>query len=163
MVVPPNVALRSTIMAAYLELQHAQRHGTDAALSDAVASVLTLLETALSSRTLSKTRAARELGMPPSTLDYWIERGHLPTVLVDGYKQQRIPVLAVAMLAAAINELRAAGRQRGLLVEALARLDAENQAWRQTLDDPCGGASREHFDRTEYVSADPGPEWAPED
>jgi hypothetical protein len=68
-------------------------------------------------------------------------------------------------LAAQVKQLRRSGRHRGLLVEALSRLEQEDPGWRaefERLYGPDLGSGASGGDG-EYVSAAPGPDFGPED
>lgn len=105
--------------------------------------------------------AARRLGVSAHTLDAWTSRGLLPTVKVDRYARQRVPLQPLLALVAEVDTLREQGRKRGLLVEALARLEAEDEYWREEIAPLLAVAGRP-FDRAEYVPAG-RPDWHPED
>jgi Arc/MetJ family transcription regulator len=110
----------------------------------------------------SKTFAARLLGVSPQTLDTWVERGLLPVVQTSKYKRERIPAEMLIALATEVAELREMGRRRGLLPEAITRLEERDPDTRKELDRLRHQAKRP-FDRSKYVSARPGPDWHPED
>jgi len=120
------------------------------------------IEDALAGETFSKAETAEKLGVSTTTVDTWIARKLLPTDSVVGMKRERVPSLAVVKLAAEIDELRADGRERGLLVEALTRLEAEDPRWHEQFKELYGHA-RLPFVRNDYVSAAPGADWDPED
>jgi hypothetical protein len=64
-----------------------------------------------------------------------------------------------------IAQLRRSGRHRGLLVEALSRLEQEDPGWRAEFERLYGPGlgSGGGDDDGEYVSAAPGPDFGPED
>jgi len=133
------------------------------ALSAAVRDAEAELEAGLAEQaTYSKAQAAHLLDVSTTTLEQWIASGLLPVARVVGYKRDRIPAHPLLALAAQIKQLRRSGRQRGLLVEALRRLEQEDPESYEHLQLLRERASRP-FDRSEYVSAKPGPDWAPED
>jgi hypothetical protein len=96
------------------------------------------------------------------TLDTWISRGLLPTVRDPGHKRARVPAAALIDLAAEVGALRQLGRKRGLLTEAIARLQERDPEGYEQLQLLRERASRA-FDRSEYTSAKPRSDWAPED
>jgi DNA-binding transcriptional MerR regulator len=112
--------------------------------------------------TYSKAVAARLMEVSLQTLDTWISRGLLPVVRAHGYKRERIPSTALIDLAAEISELRQMGRKRGLLAEAITRLQERDPEGYEHLQVLRKRASQP-FDRSEYVSAKPGSDWSPED
>lgn len=107
--------------------------------------------------TFSKAEAARLLEVSSPTLDAWIARGLLPVVQTPRYKRERIPADALVDVIAEVKELRRMGRKRGLLAEAIARLEDESDEVRNLRK----RASRS-FDRSKYMPAVPE-DWDPED
>jgi hypothetical protein len=133
------------------------------ALSSAVQDATAELQAGLADRaTYSKAEAAHLLDVSATTLDKWIERGLLPVERVPQYKRDRIPARPLLALAGEVKELRRLGRQRGLLVEALSRLEQEDPGWRAEFErlyshDLGSG------DDDDYVSAAPGSDFGPGD
>ena len=128
--------------------------------------------------TYSKAQAAHLLDVSTTTLEQWIGRGLLPVVRVVGYKRDRVPPRPLLALAAQVKELRRHGRQRGLLVEALSRLEQEDPGGAEEFERLYGPGLRAMSDDLvkvdldsfgpddddgEYVSAAPGPDFGPED
>ncbi len=129
--------------------------------------------------TYSKAQAAHLLDVSTTTLEQWIGSGLLPVVRVVGYKRDRVPPRPLLALAAQVKELRRHGRQRGLLVEALSRLEQEDPGRREEFERLYGPGLRAMWsddlvkvdldsfgpddDDGEYVSAAPGPDFGPED
>jgi hypothetical protein len=111
----------------------------------------------------SKADAANLLDVTPATLDKWIASGLIPTVEVPDYKRQRIPARALVDLASELGELRRLGRKRGLLVEALSRLEQQDPEWRRQFDRLYGPGLAAKDADDELVSAAPGRDWDPED
>jgi len=115
--------------------------------------------------TYSKAQAAHLLDVSTMTLEQWIGSGLLRAVRVVGYKRDRVPARPLLVLAPQVKELRRHGRHRGLLVEALSRLEQEDPEWRaefERLYGPGLGSGGDDDDG-EYVSAAPGPDFGPED
>lgn len=111
----------------------------------------------------SKAAAASLLAVTPATLDKWVASGLVPTVTVPDYKRQRIPARALVDLASEVSELRRMGRKRGLLAEALSRLEQEDPEWRRQFDRLYGQGLAATAADNDLVSAAPGPDWDPED
>jgi hypothetical protein len=135
------------------------------ALSMAVQDATAELQAGLADRsTYSKAEAAHLLDVSTTTLEQWVERGLLPVVRVSQYKRERVPARPLLALAAQVKELRRHGRQRGLLVEALSRLEQEDPGWRAEFERLYGpGLGSSGDDDGEYVSAAPGPDFGPDD
>lgn len=111
----------------------------------------------------SQVEAADLLGVSKTTLDKWVSLGRIPLENVTGYKRPRVPAEPLVKLAAEVRTLRRKGRKRGLLVEALSRLEQEDPEFRKTFGELYGDAEGESFNRVDYVSAAPGPDWDSED
>jgi excisionase family DNA binding protein len=134
-----------------------------AALTSAVRDATAELQAGLAERsTYSKVEAAHLLDVSATTLEKWIEQGLLPVVRVPRYKRDRVPARALLALAGKVKELRRLGRQRGLLVEALSRLEQEEPGWRAEFEDLYGRGLRGGGGE-EYVSAAPGSDFGPGD
>lgn len=134
-----------------------------AALRAAVESATAELEAALDEREhFSKAEAAGLLEVSAPTLDKWVAMGLLPVVRVSEYKRDRVPARALLALAGEVKELRRMGRKRGLLAEALSRLEQEDPAFRERFEVLYGAGLRSDED-DEFVSAAPGPDWDPDD
>jgi phage terminase Nu1 subunit (DNA packaging protein) len=71
--------------------------------------------------TISKTRAARLLGVSVTALDKWVARGRVPVGRKSGLKKTEIDTATLLELAEDVAELREQGRRRGLISEALRR------------------------------------------
>jgi hypothetical protein len=69
------------------------------------------------------------------------------------------------VLAGEVKDLRRSGRQRGLLVQALSRLEQEDPRWREEFERLYGPGLRSGGggDDGEYVSAAPGADFGRED
>jgi DNA-binding transcriptional MerR regulator len=133
-------------------------------LREAVDAASAEMEQALAAKPhFSRTEAAELLGVSTTTLDNWIAKGLLPLRKVPDYKRERIPTRPLLALATEVKELRRMGQQRGLLAEALARLEREDPAWAEEFAELYGKEAKRPFDRDDYVSAAPGPDWDPED
>ena len=147
---------------AFVALRGADPDDRDA-LSAAVQDAATELQAGLANRsTYSKTEAAHLLDVSSTTLEKWIDRGLLPVVQVPRYKRHRVPALALLALAGEVKQLRRDGRRRGLLVEALSRLEQEDPQWRaefERLYQPglAGGPDED------FLSAALSPDFGPED
>lgn len=111
----------------------------------------------------SKTEAAALLGVSLPTLDKWVRMGLLPVQRVPEFKRDRIPTVPLVELATEIKKLRSEGRERGLLDEALSRLEQEDPDWRKEFDELYGPAFAAAEADDELVSAAPGPNWHPDD
>lgn len=131
-------------------------------LSAAVRDATAEIRTSLADSTYSKAQAAHLLDVSATTLDNWIDRGLLPVVQVPRYRRDRIPAAPLLTLASEVEELRRLGRRRGLLVEALSRLEAEDPAFKSELN-RLYGRGMPSGDSDEYVSAEPGPDFGPDD
>jgi hypothetical protein len=103
------------------------------------------------------------LAVTPATLDKWVASGLVPTVTVPDYKRQRIPARALVDLATEVTELRRLGRKRGLLAEALSRLEQEDPEWRRQFDRLYGPGLGATAADDDPVSAAPGADWDPGD
>lgn len=110
----------------------------------------------------SQTQAADLLGVSKTTLDNWIAKGLIPLQEVENYKRRRVPAKPLLDLAAEVKELRNMGQQRGLLEEAFSRLEQEDPEWKREFEELYGDPDRP-FNREDFVSARPGPDWDPED
>jgi excisionase family DNA binding protein len=142
-------------------------HGADPddrdALSAAVRDAAEELQAGLADRsTYSKTEAAHLLDVSSTTLERWIDRGLIPVVQVPRYKRDRVPARALLVLAGEIRQLRRRGRHRGLLIEALSRLEQEDPRWRAEFERLYQPSLTSEPDG-DYVSAAPGPDFGPED
>ena len=73
---------------------------------------------------MPKLRAAQALGVSLTALETWIERGAIPVLRRSSSSRQEVETRAIIDLAVEIRALREAGRKRGLLATALARLGA---------------------------------------
>ncbi len=69
--------------------------------------------------TLSRSRAARILGVSQTALDRWVAAGRIPIVLTPSGRRE-VPRQFVVEVGEAIDELRRQGRRRHLLAAALA-------------------------------------------
>lgn len=84
-----------------------------------------------------KAVAARVLGVSVKTLDKWIARGRVPTVA--GTNGRRLVALSPLVdLAAAVEQLREAGRTEGLLATALLELQQQDPQYRRNFHDLYG-------------------------
>jgi transposase-like protein len=110
----------------------------------------------------SKAEAARLLDVSAPTLDKWVRSGLLPTQDAPGSKRKMIPSHPLLDLAAEVKELRRLGRNRGLLAEALSRLEQEDPRFAEQFAEFYGAALAAGDDH-EFVSAAPGPDWDPDD
>jgi hypothetical protein len=123
---------------AFVALRGADHADRDA-LSTAVQDAAEELQAGLADRsTYSKTEAAHLLDVSSTTLEKWIARGLIPVIQVPRYKRDRVPARALLVLAGEIKQLRRQGRHRGLLVEALSRLEQEDPRWQHEFDDLYG-------------------------
>jgi hypothetical protein len=105
------------------------------ALSAAVRDAEAELEAGLAEQsTYSKAQAAQLLDVSTTTLEQWIGSGLLPVVRIERYKRDRVPARPLLELAAQVKQLRRTGRHRGLLVEALSRLEQEDPGWRAEFE-----------------------------
>jgi len=133
-------------------------------LREAVDAASAEMEQALAAKPhFSRTEAAELLGVSTTTLDNWISKGLLPLRKVPDYKRERVPTEPLLALATEVKELRRMGKHRGLLAEALARLEREDPAWAEEFAELYGREAQRPFRREDYVSAAPGPDWDPED
>ncbi len=111
----------------------------------------------------SKAEAAQLLEVSPPTLEHWVSSKLLPVERVRGYKRERVPARPLLRLATEVKELRRRGRQRGLLVEALSRIEQNDPEWRAEFERLYGEELGRPWSREDYVSAAPGADWDPED
>jgi DNA-binding transcriptional MerR regulator len=148
------------VASAYLTLRAARRDDP-AALAEDVARAQQQLERAFEDQSTTKADAAKRLGVSSQTLDAWLARGLIPTVRDTAHKRERVPLGPLLALAAEVETLRNEGRQRGLLIEALSRLEAEDGRWREEIA-PLLERARAPLDRSQLVSAR-RPDWHPED
>lgn len=132
-----------------------------AALAHGLARAQRQLEEAFENQSTTKADAAQRLGVSTQTLDTWIARNLIPTIREKTHKRERIPLGPLLALVAEIDALREQGRQRGLLVETLARLEAEDERWREEIA-PLLERARAPFERSDYVPAR-RKGWHPED
>jgi hypothetical protein len=82
---------------------------------------------------VSKAVAARVLGVSIPTVDKWVARGRIPTVL-NGRGPRRVAVGPLVDLAAIVEELRDAGQTDGLVAAAVLRLEQEDPVYRRNFD-----------------------------
>lgn len=148
------------VASAYLTLRRARREGPDD-LAAGVDRAQQQLEEAFEGQTTSKAEAAERLGVSAQTVDTWVERGLLPTVKDPRYARERVPLKLLMALVAEVEELRQQGRKRGLLIEALSRLETEDEDWRKEIDRLLERAAKP-LDRSHYVAAQRDG-WHPED
>ena len=148
------------VASAYLTLLAARRDDP-AALAEDVARAQQQLEEAFADQSTTKAEAAQRLGVSSQTLDTWLARGLIPTVRDRTHKRERVPLGPLLALVAEVETLRAQGRQRGLLIEALSRLEADDSRWRDEIA-PLLERARAPLDRSQAVSAR-RPDWHPED
>jgi predicted small secreted protein len=111
----------------------------------------------------SKAAAAALLQVSAPTLDAWIAKGLIPVRRYPGFKRDRVPMKPLLALATEVRELRRMGRNRGLLIEALARLEAEDPEFRCEFRELYGAEGHRKFDRADFVSAAPGADFGPGD
>lgn len=148
------------VTSAYLTLRGA-RHDDPADLAEDVARAQRQLEQAFEDQSTTKADAAHRLGVSNQTLDAWLRRGLIPTVKSETHKRDRVPLGPLLALVFEVDRLREEGRQRGLLIEALSRLEAEDTRWRDEIA-PLIERARTPLDRSQYRSAR-RPDWHPED
>src|SRR5215217_2396269 len=84
-----------------------------------------------------KAVAARVLGVSVPTVEKWVARGRIPTIL-NGSGPPRIGVSALVDLAALVEELRDQGKTEGLVAAALLRLEQEDPVYRDNFDELYG-------------------------
>jgi hypothetical protein len=108
----------------------------------------------------SRAAARRLLGVSTPTLAKWVRAGLLPLNSAPGYKRKMIPAGPLLELAGEVRELRRMGRNRGLLAEALSRLEQEDPRFTREFSALYGAPLAA---KDEFVSAAPGPVWDPED
>jgi hypothetical protein len=124
-----------TMARAFVALRGVDVSSRDA-LSAAVEDAAAELEAGLADRsTYSKVEAAHLLDVSTTTLEKWVAQGQLPVVRVPEYKRDRVPARPLLRLAGEVKELRRLGRRRGLLLEALSRLEQEDPQWQREFDD----------------------------
>lgn len=88
---------------------------------------------------VSKAVAARVLGVSVPTVDKWIARGRIPTIL-NRSGPRRVALSPLVDLAALVEELRDAGQTDGLVAAALLRLEQEDPVYRKDFDELYGGS-----------------------
>ncbi len=111
----PSVAESKQLAENIVRLRRAERV---AVAAPDVAPVRRALEAQLGS-TLSRSRAARILGISQTALDRWVAAGQIPIVLTPGGRKE-IPRQFVIEVGEAIDELRGRGQDRHALAAALA-------------------------------------------
>lgn len=148
------------VASAYLTLRAARRDDP-AALAEDVARAQQQLEESFEDQSTTKAGAAQRLGVSSQTLDAWVSRGLIPTVRDTTHKRERVPLGPLLALAAEVQALRNQGRQRGLLIDALSRLEAEDGRWHDEIA-PLLARARAPLDRSQVASAR-RPDWHPED
>jgi len=137
----------------------------EASLREAVSEATAEIEAAVLAEKphCSKADAAGLLEVSAPTLDAWIAKGLIPVRRYPGFKRDRVPTKPLLALATEVRELRRMGRNRGLLAEALARLEAEDPEFRREFEELYRADGRRKFDRADYVSAAPGADFGPGD
>lgn len=84
-----------------------------------------------------KAVAARVLGFSVNTLDKWIARGRVKTV--EGRNGRQLVALGPLVdLAARVEDIRATGKQDGLLAAAILALQMDDPNYRQEFDELYG-------------------------
>jgi hypothetical protein len=111
----PSVAESKRLAENIARLRRAERVP---AAAPHVAPVRRALESQLGP-TLSRSRAARILGVSQTALDRWVAAGQIPIVLTPGGRGE-VPRQFVIEVGETIEELRREGRRRHLLASALA-------------------------------------------
>lgn len=111
----------------------------------------------------SRVEAATLLDVSPPTVNKWISQELLPLQEVPGFKRPRVPAAPLLKLASEVQALRALGRKRGLLEEALSRLEQEDPNWRSEFEELYGPRLSKPVDKSEFVTAAPGADWDPDD
>jgi hypothetical protein len=101
-----------------------------------------------------------ELEVSAPTLNKWVRSGLLPVRAAQGYKHPMVPAEALLALAGEVKELRRLGHNRGLLAEALSRLEQEDPRFAAEFAE-LYGIARDADE--EFVSAAPGADWDPAD
>lgn len=102
---------------------------------------------------LTKSSAARILGVSRNTLDKWVSRGVIPT------RDRGVDRAGLEEIAVELDGLRASGEDRALLAEALYRLEQEDPQWQKKIAEIIPERSPDD----ELVSAAPGRDWNPGD
>jgi hypothetical protein len=148
------------VASAYLTLRGARRDDP-AGLAEDLARAQQQLEESFEDQSTTKADAAQRLGVSTQTLEGWRSRGLIPTVRDKTHKRDRVPLGPLLALVAEVESLRSQGRQRGLLIEALSRLEAEDGRWREEIA-PLLKRARAPLDRSQLASAR-RPDWHPED
>jgi hypothetical protein len=100
--------------------------------------------------TLSRSRAARILGVSQTALDRWVEAGQVPVVVTPTGRSE-VPRQFVVELREAIDALLAEGRQRHLLAAALA---ARREAAASLGGEPMGSPSSSSKPATGHRTAE---------
>jgi len=77
---------------------------------------------------VSKSIAARTLGVSTNTLEKWIKRGQVPVLAGPG-ERQIVALGPLVDLAAEIEDLRDLGRTEGLLAKAILRLSQKDPTY----------------------------------
>jgi excisionase family DNA binding protein len=110
---------------------------------------------------VTKTVAARVLGVSVPTIDKWIDRGRIPTTYTPKGRR-RVALGPLVSLAGAVQELREAGQTDGLVAAALLRLQQSDPAFRQELVD-LYGPSLDAMSRGDLVPAAIPDDFGPDD
>jgi excisionase family DNA binding protein len=82
---------------------------------------------------VSKTVAARVLGVSVNTIDKWIARGSIPTVRTAAGKRL-VALTPLVDLAAAVEDLREAGQTSGVLAAAITHLQQRDPPYRKEFE-----------------------------
>lgn len=111
--------------------------------------------------TMSKTQAARVIGVSVPTLDRWIEQQIVPlTRAASG--RPRVPRDTTLDLAERVEELRHRGHERNLIVALVDELQRKDPAYQREFKDLYGPGLRA-LARGKLVSAAPTDDFGPED
>ena len=152
-----------TLSTVLVTLSEARGASNPTALRRAADLAVSEIEATLSTKPhFSQAEAARLLGVSTTTLDNWISTGLLPLCNASDYKRKRVLTKPLLALATEVKVLRRMGQQRGLLAEAVTRLERDDPNWAKEYQGLEKEASRP-FKRGDYLSAAPGPDWGPGD
>jgi transposase len=91
------------------------------------------------SKSMSRTAAAKLIGVSLSTIQAWVDSGLLEVERTDAPGRPQLARGSVQESAAEVAELRKRARETpGLLAEALSRLEQDDPRWRAEFDEPYG-------------------------
>lgn len=110
---------------------------------------------------MSKSQAAKVIGVSVPTLDKWIEQRIVPVERAASGRP-RVPRDTALDLAERVSDLRERGRERNLIVAVVQQLQRDDSTYRVEFEKLYGPGLRA-LASEELVSAAPTDEFGPED